>query len=408
MRVRPITDAIAVRRHEASRGLDSRSDSASTPARVVIAGGGFAAVEAALALRALAGERVELTLISPQTTLAYRPAATMEVVQEGALLSYDLREIASHLGATFQLGALDAVFPSQRTVQLESGWELGYDSLILATGARAVVGVPGALTFRDQRDVARLRVILDQLARGALSRVLFAIPSKRVWPLPAYELALATTHRAAQAAVAAEVTLVTPEDRPLAVFGAHASGQVADLLSERGIRFIGGVTPHGVAREGSLKLEFDGSVTADRIIALPELRAQRIPGVPGTWAGFVPADPLGRVEGLDNVYAAGDMTTFPIKQGGLAAQQADRVAQTIASELGVPLKEMGEPHVLRARLLTGDGALVLRTELDASGRPIAGGTEHRESRQAEDLKVFGRYLTPYLSLHGRRLRAQAA
>ena len=47
-------------------------------ARVVIAGGGFAALEAALALRALAGERIELTLLSPDPLLHYRPAATSE------------------------------------------------------------------------------------------------------------------------------------------------------------------------------------------------------------------------------------------------------------------------------------------------------------------------------------------
>ena len=37
--------------------------------------------------------------------------------------------------------------------------------------------------------------------------------------------------------------------------------------------------------------------------------------------GFIPVDHHGRVDGLDGVYAAGDATNFPIKQGGLATQQ---------------------------------------------------------------------------------------
>lgn len=142
-------------------------------------------------------------------------------------------------------------------------------------------------------------------------------------------------------------------------------------------------------------------------MAVPELRGRRITGVPANWLGFVPTDGAGRVEGLTNVYAAGDMTSFPIKQGGLAAQQADVIAHTIAARLGAPVKELQPNRILRARLLHGEGALVLRTELDLLGRPTKATIEHRESRQATDLKVFGRYLTPYLSITRRRLQHAA-
>lgn len=381
---------------------------ATAPTRVLIAGGGFAALEVALALRALAGPRVELTLVSPTTAFSYRPAAPGQAVVADSPLRYDLRQIASDLGAAFHPSALEAVLPGQQTVRLESGRELAYDAFVLATGACATAAVPGAMTFRDHRDIPPFRVILEQLAAGALARLVFAVPSRRCWSLPAYELALLTAHEAAKASVEVEVSLVTPEAKPLAIFGDHASARVAKLLSERDVRFIGNAVPHGVSRDRSLNLESDGSVPADRVVAIAELRAGRIAGVPGSWSGFIPTDPLGRVEGLTNVYAAGDVTTFPIKQGGLAAQQADRVAHTIAMGIGLRVMEMREPWILRARLLTGDGALVLRTELDALGRPVGISGEHRESRQAEDLKVFGRYLTPYLALHGSRLQMRSA
>lgn len=381
------------------------ASSAMREKRVVIAGGGFAALEAALALRTLAKELVQLTLIAPSASFAYRPAATIEAFGDDPPLQYGLAEIAADLGATYYRDALAAVGSQQRRVRLESGISLEYDYLVLAVGARASVAVPGALTFRDQRDLPRFRILLDELVAGAIGRLVFAVPSRDAWSLPVYELALQSALEAARQPADAEIVLVTPEAAPLEVFGAHASRAVGDLLAERDIRFLGSSIPHSVCGGGALALQFDAPVPADRVVAIPRLHSPRIPGVPATWSGFVPTDRAGRVERLANVYAAGDMTTYPIKQGGLAAQQADVIAQTIAAELGVPLKELHHTRVLRARLLDGEGALVLRTELDALGRPTDAAMEHRESRHAPDLKVFGLYLTPYLSINRPRFAA---
>jgi hypothetical protein len=87
------------------------------------------------------------------------------------------------------------------------------------------------------------------------------------------------------------------------------------------------------------------------------------------------------------------MTTFPVKQAGLAAQQADRIAHTIAAGLGAPVKEFRARHVLRARLLGGARPIVLRAELDAWGRPTAATLERVDG---DTPKIFARYLTPYL------------
>ena len=64
-------------------------------------------------------------------------------------------------------------------------------------------------------------------------------------------------------------------------------------------------------------------------------RAGRSPGSRRTAHGFI----AGRraragAAASSDVYAAGDATTFPLKQGGLATQQADAAAETIAAELG--------------------------------------------------------------------------
>lgn len=375
---------------------------------MVIAGGGFAALEVALGLRALVKEQLQLSLISPNSMFAYRPAATIDAFNDEPPARYDLTEIAADLGATHHRSALQAVAPQEQWVRLESGARLDHDFLVLAVGARARIAVPGAFTFRDQRDLPRFRVLLDELAAGTVNRLAFAVPSRDTWSLPVYELAFLSAVHAASLGSGVEIVLVTPESVPLEVFGPDASRLVADLLAEREIRFVGSSIPHSVRSDGSLALQFDAPIEADRVVAVPDLHGPRITGVPGNWSGFVPTDSTGRVEGLENVYAAGDMTTYPIKQGGLAAQQADLVAQTIAAELGAPVKELRPTRVLRARLLDGKGAVVLRTELDAFGRPIGATIEHRESRHAADLKVFGLYLTPYLSIYRSRSIAAMA
>jgi sulfide:quinone oxidoreductase len=55
-----------------------------TPPNVVIAGGGVAGLEALLALRALAADRVDLTLIAPDDHFAYRPLAVAQPFALGA------------------------------------------------------------------------------------------------------------------------------------------------------------------------------------------------------------------------------------------------------------------------------------------------------------------------------------
>ena len=242
------------------------------PARVVIAGGGFAALEAALAVRALADDRAELALISPAPVLAYRPAAPTEAFREEPGLEFELPQIAADLGATYWASAVEAVAPEQRTVQLESGTQLEYDVLVLAVGAEATATIPGALIFRDQRDVARLRALLAQVAAGEVRRLVFVVPSHQSWSLPAYELALLSAGQAADHSVDPEIAVVTPEATPLAVFGPGSSQAVASLLHERHIRFIGGVLPHSVQPDGSLALQFEAPIAADRVVALPDLR----------------------------------------------------------------------------------------------------------------------------------------
>ena len=133
-----------------------------------------------------------------------------------------------------------------------------------------------------------------------------------------------------------EITLVSPEPAPLAVFGTHARDAVAADLAAADIRFEGGVhaeVEHGQAATVLLHPRPE-RLEVDRVVALPRLAGRAVDGVPGDADDFVNVDGHGRVAGLDRVWAAGDGIDFPIKFGGLAAEQADAAAEAIAALAG--------------------------------------------------------------------------
>ena len=367
---------------------------------MVVAGGGFAAVETLLALRALAEDRVRVTLVSPDSAFVYRPAATLEAFNESPPRFYDLRAIATDLGATFHRARLEAVGCDRRYVRLSSGSRFLYDALVLAVGARAVATIPGALMFRDQRDVPMLRRLLDEIEAGTVRRLTFALPAGCSWPVAIYELALMSAAHAAKHEVSTKVTIVTPERAPLEVFGREPSRLVQAVLAERDVAFVGDAAASAVLRDGSLELRSGEVIEADRVVAGPQLRGRWINGVPGSWWGFIPIDSLGRVEDMPDVYAAGDVTTFPVKQAGLAAQQADVIAHTIAAQAGAELVKPCLRRVLQARLAGGPQPLILRAELDQQGRATMATLVRTHAGDAPvRQKVFARYLTPYLEMH---------
>jgi sulfide:quinone oxidoreductase len=135
------------------------------------------------------------------------------------------------------------------------------------------------------------------------------------------------------------------------------------------------------------------------VIALPGLRGRPIAGLPQDGDGFVTVDEHGRVDGLDDVYAAGDMTTFPLKQGGLAAQQADAAAEAMLAGLGAPIAPRAFEGVLRGVLYTDREPAYLRAGAGAAATPRAWSMWWPPS------KIAGRHLAPYLAVRAGAPRA---
>ncbi len=361
--------------------------------RVLIAGGGVAALEAALALRALAQERVSVGLIGPEPHFWYRPLSVSQPFVLGEARHFELTELASAAGATFSLGTFVGVDATRREA-LTSVGEMPYDALLIACGAVPTTAVPGALTFRGPADVDKMRDLLAEIVDGAVRRVAFVVPSGAVWSLPIYELALMTAaYVRARGIESVEITLVTPEHEPLGLFGQAASAAVRELLDERQIAVRTEAHPAEVV-DGELRLIPEGRLPADRVVALPRLRGPRLDGLPQTLEGFIPVDEHGRVRGLVDVYAAGDITSFPVKQGGIAAQQAGAAAAFIAAAAGADLTPQPFRPVLRGLLLTGREPRFLRHEL--TGGDADASLVSPEPLWWPPAKIVGRYLAPFL------------
>jgi sulfide:quinone oxidoreductase len=362
--------------------------------RVLIAGGGVAALEAALALRALAEERVELELLAPEPQFWYRPLAVVEPFGLGRVHGLELVELAAKVGAQVTLGALAAVEAEQHIARTAAGGEIEYDVLVVASGARSTAAIDGAFTFRGPADSDAFGKLVSELGSGAFDRMVFAVPKGVTWPLPLYELALMTAAFGEERGLGANLTLVTPEDAPLAIFGAEASAALAAMLEQRGVTVRTGTYPLRFA-EGQLEVAPGEAIAADRVVALARVDGAPISGLPHDRKGFIPTDDHGRVGGVADVYAAGDVTAFPLKQGGLAAAQADAVAATIAGGAGADIVPQPFRPVLRGLLLTGAAPTYLRAEL-AGGRGETS-VAHSEPLWWPPGKVAAKHLAPFLA-----------
>jgi len=364
--------------------------------RVLVAGGGVAALEAVLTLDEIAGDNLDVTLLTAGRRFEYRPLSVAEPFGLGRAHRFELRELLMERNVAMIVDALEAVDASHRRVRTSGGRTLDYEALLIAVGCGRLETLPDAITFSGSKSSTDIRRLLQSAARGEVKRLVFAVPPGVSWPLPAYELALMTSAHFFEHEIDVSTALVTPESRPVEAFGVRASDAVEEMLGLRQIAFHNAVPVR--VEPGRLLVEQGDPIPADAVVALPGITAQPIPGLPGDKLGFLPIDEHGRVEGLRGVYGAGDITSFPLKQGGIAAQQADAAAEAIAADLGENVTPQPLRPVLRGLLLAGRAPRYLRTEVvsDRATRSVA----EKEAIPWPPAKVAGRRLGPFLARHG--------
>jgi len=379
----------------------SAPGSASGRLRVVIAGGGVAGLETLVALNALAADRVAPTLVAPDPVFSLRALDVFEPFGIGRPARYALGELTAELGATWYRDVVARVDRARGVVVLGAGAEVAYDALVVAVGAIPYPAFAHGVPFDRARVPERFDALLAGLASGRASSVAVVVPRGSTWTLPGYELAMMLrAFGGAGPTAPPRVTVVTAEAQPLGAFGPPATEMIRRELAASGADLIEGVDAT-VPSDRLVELGRGRMLRADRIVHLPLLAGPRIAGLPYDRAGFLLVDDELRVPGDDAVHAIGDGTAGPFKQGGLAAQQADAVAERIAVRAGADLAPRPYRPTLRALLRTEHGPRYLRAE------PAGGEDECLVSEQClwwPPSKVASRWLTPWLAARDARAR----
>jgi sulfide:quinone oxidoreductase len=350
--------------------------------KVLIAGGGPAAIEAVLALRKLAPSAT-VELLSPEPDFVFRPLSVLEPFARPGMHRYPLCRLEA-FRVNVREASVQQVDTTRRIVVTDSDDTLPYDALLVAIGARSRAVISEGLTFGGPNNTRAMRELIQDLDGGSVSSLAFVSPEGATWSLPLFELALQTAERA-QSVPGGEVrvTFSSAEDRPLEVFGEAASELLEGMLEQRGIRYLG----------------LDHVPAAQRHVTTPVLEGRPLAGLPADAAGFLAVDSHGRVIGVDNVWAAGDGTDFPIKQDGLATQQAGTAARSIASEFGYDVESTPFEPVLRGILVANFSPWYLRRRLNG----IDGGQVSQRALWSPPSKITGQHLAPFLD----RLAAEA-
>jgi sulfide:quinone oxidoreductase len=362
--------------------------------RVLIAGGGVAALETLLALQALAPEQTETTILAPNPEFVYRPMAVREPFSYPAAQRYSLAPIVKATGAKLVVAELGWVDPAKRIAHTSVGAEFEYDALVLALGARIHPRYAHAITIDDRKLEETFRGLIQDIEEGYVDSVAFVSPGRMAWPLPLYELALMTAGRAYDMNVELATTIITPEDSPLAIFGSEVSSAVEELLEQAHIETIGSAYAE-IPRPGEIVINpGERHMKVKRVVALPELYGPSVRGIPLSQHGFLPVDIHGQVRDVEHVYAAGDATDFAIKYGGIAAQQADTVAESIAAEAGAAVTPEPFHPLIHGILLTADQPRYLTARI-TGGHGFS--SEISETPTwSHPAKIAAKYLSPYL------------
>ncbi|MEO8092197.1 MAG: FAD-dependent oxidoreductase [bacterium] len=397
--------------------------------KIVIAGGGPAALEALLALRDwLEPNRARICLIAPNRTLGHRPLSSVVEFATHPEHELSLASIAAATDAKLVSDSVALVEPG-RLLTRDGSW-ITYDQLLIAIGAFERRLPRGWIGWPAQGDPQALLGLIGDIADATSAiRISVYIPDSSGWPLAGYELALILAHAArAESAADVSVELLAEGSRPLAVLGERAEAVVEAELRAAGLELQAGTRveepPPAAPRGGedwmsALTARVLGRTAAqrpaptgvpvlvrgerarfDRFVALPANRGPALPGLGTDRHGYVAIDEHCRVLGVKSVWAAGDCTPLALKHSTLAVAQAECAAAGIAAAAGAEVEPHASEPVLTGILVSGAAA---RWSTENASRP-AGLEPAAHCLWWPSGKVLGRRLARFFARRDRAAR----
>jgi NADH dehydrogenase len=340
--------------------------------RILLVGGGYVGMYAALELQKRAGRRADVTVVNPENFMLYQPF--LPEVASGNIeprhVVVPLRQVLRH--ARIVVGEVTQIAHDHRTATVRTGdgetFDLGYDVIVVGAGSRSrVLPVPGlaerGIGFKSVAEAIYLRnhVIgrLDEAAetpdperrRAALSFVFVGGGYAGVEALAELEdmAGAAMKYYPQLRRVDMRWVLVEAAGTILPEIGPDLAAYVRRHLEERGIAVMLGTRLES-AEGGVMKLSNGASFAADTLVwtagVKPEQVAERS-GFPVDDRGRVVVDAYLRVRGIEGAWAAGDDAAVPDLLTGATApptaqhalREARRLGRNIAATLtGGPLE----------------------------------------------------------------------
>jgi sulfide:quinone oxidoreductase len=325
---------------------DLGGDFLMTGKKVLVLGGGFGGVRAAISARAALDSDHEVTIVDRNRMPHLCGMNPLLIVgeRETNKTGRSLGRLANR-GIKFVEANIDLIDTDAQNVATSAG-TLDYDYLVVALGAAydwdAVPGARDAYSFYDFDYARQLRRRLGRLKRGKI--VLAASKPPYKCPPAPFETTMIINWWARKKGIRKDIdiSVYIPEPGPLGVAGKEASMRVRSALDQRGIELIteAGVTE--VSTDGREASFTDGSSTSASIIAtIPVHRLPDVVAASGIANGkpWVPVDRATLETSTANVFAIGDVNVVPSgdfaipKAGVFAAGQGTKVGEVIASRV---------------------------------------------------------------------------
>lgn len=291
---------------------------------ITIIGSGFAGLTAARELRK---HRIDatITMISPRRELHFLPSSIWipAGIRQGERLKVPLDNFLTKHRINFVEASATGLKDGGRIVVTDRG-ELRNDHLIIAAGGRFIRKLPGiehALIPCEGIEVGEeIERRLDALKGGTIAVGFATNPNEpgamRGGPMFEFLFIIDALLRRQGKRPGFKIVFFSPAPRPGARLGERA---VDGLLQEMKNRGIATRLGRNILRFEERKVVLDGGeIDADLILFMPGLTGPawlENTDLPLSAGGMIKADELCRVEGLPNVWVAGDAGSFPARTG---------------------------------------------------------------------------------------------
>ncbi len=342
--------------------------------KIVILGGGFAGIQAAIELQKTGMFKV--TLVSDRDFLYLYPVSIWVPVHTAEFedVKVPLVEIQKKYPFEVIIEPVTEIHAKEYQI-ICNGNTINYDYLVVAFGADKIRhnGIENTLSICGKPQIAlSIREGLDQLVEQGKGRIAVGFGGNpgdlsAVRGGPAFELMFNIHHMLVRKKMRQnfDLTFFAPMEEPGSKMGRNSFAMLNKMLNRFKIEKKFGKKISGFENK-SVIFEDESTLNADLILFIPASAGNSIlhsSDLPLTDAGFIKIDNHCKVHGFDDVYAIGDIAAIEgpewvAKQGHIAELMGRNAAfNIIETEKGTNRKK-GYQHMLSILCVmdTGNGA----------------------------------------------------